>query len=163
MRASELNRTSNQCPYCAVVLNPIPKRRCDCAGCGNHIRPRQGFLYTEAALDAYLERASEAPSNRQLALMFNLGMHVPRGCTEKQASIMLDEMGIDDEPTDEQRHTFVNTLRAISSRLKGGKETIDDIIADPPISRILQPASNSAGCATIFLVFLIGLWACWKF
>ncbi len=127
-----VKRTTQTCPYCSERLDPPPSRRKDCPHCGQHIRPRQGFLYTETDLDSYLTREKKAPSPEYMAFMINLGLAIPRGCTEEQATKILGSVTISELPTDKERENYFKILREIRNRMKGDIEAADDIIANPP-------------------------------
>jgi len=150
-------RTTKTCPYCGEILDPLPRRRKDCPHCGNHIRIRQGFFYTESDYEAHQAREEEAPSAEQMAFMINLGLKIPPGCTEEQATKILDSANFADTPTEEERESYLMILRQIRNRMKGDIETEDDIIANPPKRPRIKPTAGSSGesgCAVVLLCFL---------
>lgn len=92
-----------------------------------------------------------------MAFMINLGIAIPKGCTELQASRLIDAANPDETPTQQERESYISIVSEIRERMRGMAESTDDIIANPP-SKWASRRSLSESSASPLVAPLLAFW-----
>ena len=170
-KLAEKNRPKSdaKCPYCNASFEVSPKTGRTCPHCKKRFHVTEGQILTADEYNEVLGKRAEnreaewrggradAPTANQMAFMIRLGIAIPHGCTEEQASRLLDRANIPDDPTDEERAEYFAVRDEILDRMRQRGESVDEIIANPP-SVGSQNGCASAGLLVLGVVALLSYW-----